>query len=74
MRAAAKVIHSHCVLEHFRTPYMKITYMKNSLKFLKTVWCNKIKKTNFVNAINHHHVLQCFSPLMLTAILGGAVG
>ena len=28
--------------------YMKINCTKNSLKFSKTVWCNKIKKTKFV--------------------------
>ena len=26
--------------------------MKNSLKFAKTIWCNKIKKTNFVYGFN----------------------
>ena len=54
---------------YFPTSYMKNNCMKNSLNFLKTVWCNKIWKTTFVNAIIHHHVLQWFSPFILTAIL-----
>ena len=50
---------------HFQTSYMKINCMKNSLKFSKTVWCNKNKKTNFVYVIIHHHVLQWFLPLYI---------
>ena len=44
----------------FPTLYMKISCMKNSLEFLKTGLCNKIKKTNFAYAITHHRALQCF--------------
>ena len=39
------------VFRTFPTSYMKNNCMKNSLNFLKTVWCNKILKTTFVNAI-----------------------
>ena len=35
--------------------HKKFNCMKNSLKLLKTVWYNKIKKTNFVYALIHHH-------------------
>ena len=47
------------------TSYIKI----NCLKFSKTVWCNKNKKTNSLYAEIHHHVLQWFSPFILTAKL-----
>ena len=53
---------------HFPTSYVKINSMKNSLKFSKTVWCNSIKKINFVYAIIHH-VLQWFFPFILSVIL-----
>ena len=43
--------------------------MKNNLNFSKTVWCNKIKKTNFQYDIIHQHVTQWVFPFMLTAIL-----
>ena len=46
---------------HFPTSYMKINCTKNIQKFSKTVWCNEIKKTNFMYVIIHHHFLQWFS-------------
>lgn len=55
--------------EHFPTSFMNIHCMKISLKFSKTIWCNKIKKLNFVYARIHHHVLHVFFPLISIAIL-----
>ena len=53
-------------LGHFQNSHIKIICMTNCPKFPKTVWCNKIKKTNFLYAIIYHHLMQWFFPFMLS--------
>ena len=54
---------------YFPTSYMKNNCM-NSLNFKKNVWCNKIWKATYVNALIHHHVLQWFFPIHINRHIG----
>ena len=48
-------------------------YKEKSLIKKKNVWCIKIKKTTFICAIIHHHLILWFSPFVLTAILSDII-